>query len=182
MLKTSSGGQDGRSGLASLEKRLVGSEPEDSAVPGPVLKAARFMLAGAAVTVLMGLFQVIVLVADRNGLPSVNGKPPSSTQLAVGVIIVLVEYAIMTWVWVLMARLNRSGKTWARIVASVLFALWTFNIYSVVNSLRAGQVITVADIIYIILVVGMWLAGLGATALLWRSESSAYFRARSAIR
>ena len=79
---------------------------------------------------------------------------------------VLVEYAIMTWVWVLMARLNRSGKTWARIVASVLFALWTFNIYSVVNSLRAGQVITVADIIYIILVVGIWLAGLGAIQLL----------------
>jgi hypothetical protein len=182
MLKTSSGGQNGESGLASLEKRLTGSEPDDSVVPAPVRKAARFMLAGAAVTVLMGLFQVIVLVADRNGLPNVNGKPPSSSQLAVGVVVVLLEYAIMTWIWVLMARLNRAGKTWARVVASVLFALWTLNIYSVINSLRAGQVITVAEIIYIVLVVGMWLAGLGATALLWRSESSAYFRASSAGR
>ena len=128
----------------------------------------------------VSVFAIIVLVADRNGLPNVNGKPPSSSQLAVGVIVVLLEYAIMTWIWVLMARLNRAGKTWARVVASVLFALWTLNIYSVINSLRAGQVLTVADIIYIVLTAGIWLAGLGATALLWRSESSAYFRARSA--
>jgi hypothetical protein len=178
MLKTSSGGQ---SGLADLEKRLTGREPDDSQVPGPVLKAVRFMLAGAAATILLGLFQVIVLLADRNALGSVNGKPPSSAELAEGVVIVLVEYVIMTSLWVLMARLNRSGKTWGRIGASVLFAIWTFNIYSVINSLQGGQVLTVADIIYIILTILMWLAGLGATALLWRSESSVYFKARSAL-
>lgn len=179
MLKTSSGGQNGQV-LAGFEKRLTGSEPDDSTVPSPVRKAARFMLAGSAVTILFGLFQVIVLLADRNALGSVNGKPPTSTELAEGVVIVLVEYVIMAWLWVLMARVNRAGKIWGRIAASVLFALWTLNIYSVINSLRAGQVLTVADILYIILTAGIWVAGLGATALLWRGESSAYFRARSA--
>ena len=182
MLKTSSGGSGGQSGLAGLEKRLTGSEPDDSQVPSPVLKATRCMLAGAVVTIVLGLFQVIVLLADRNALGSVSGKPPSSAELAEGIVIVLIEYVIETSLWVLMARVNRSGKTWGRIVASVLFALWTFNIYSVINSLQSGQVLTVADIIYIILTVVMWLAGLFATALLWRSESSAYFKARSAAR
>jgi hypothetical protein len=182
MLKTSSGGQGGQSALASIEKRLAGSEPDDSAVPGPVRKAVKFMLTGAAVTIVFGLFQVIVLLADRNGLASVSGKPPTSAQLALGVVIVLVEYVIIAGLWVVMARLNRTGKGWGRIAASGLFALWTLNLYSVVNSLRAGQVLTVADILYIILTVCMWVAGLGATALLWRSESSQYFRTRSTVR
>ena len=82
MLKTSSGGSSGQSGLAGLEKRLTGSEPDDSQVPSPVLKATRCMLAGAVVTIVLGLFQVIVLLADRNALGSVSGKPPSSAELA----------------------------------------------------------------------------------------------------
>ena len=54
MLKTSSGGQSGRSALVSLEKRLAGSDPDDSAVPGSVRKSVRFMLGGALVTAVLG--------------------------------------------------------------------------------------------------------------------------------
>ena len=157
-------------------------EPDDAVVPAPVRKAVRFMLAGAAVTVVFAIFDIIVLIAYKNALGNVNGKPPTSGQLAGSIVFVIVEYAIITWVWILMARLNRGGRNWARIAASVLFALWTWNLYSVINSLQGGQVITVAAIIYIILTVGIWVAGLGATALLWRQESTAYFRARSAAR
>ena len=52
MLKTSSGGQSGQLALAELEKRLTGRVPDDSAVPGSVRKAVRFMLAGGAMTTL----------------------------------------------------------------------------------------------------------------------------------
>ena len=38
----------------------------------------------------------------------------------------------------------------------------------------------VVDIVSFVLVVAEWLCGLGAIALLWRAESSAYFKARSA--
>jgi hypothetical protein len=182
MLKTSSGSLSGQSALASLEKRLAGGEPENAAVPATVRKAVRFMLAGAAVTIVMGLFQVIVLLADRNGLTSATGKPPSSSQLAVGVVVVLIEYVIMSGLWVLMARLSLSGKSLGRNVGSLLFALWTWNLYAVINGLHGGQVITVAEIIYIIITIGIWVAGLGATALLWRSESGSYFKARAAAR
>ncbi len=56
MLKTSSDGRSGQSALAGLEKRLTGRVPDDSAVPGPVRKAVRFMLAGGAVTAVVGHF------------------------------------------------------------------------------------------------------------------------------
>jgi nitrogen fixation-related uncharacterized protein len=39
--------------------------------------------------------------------------------------------------------------------------------------------ITVADIIFIVCTVAIWIAGVGAVALLWRSESSAYFKGQS---
>ena len=59
MLKTSSGGRSGQSALAGLEKRLTGRVPDDSVVPRPVRKAVRFMLGGAAVTAVAGLFSLI---------------------------------------------------------------------------------------------------------------------------
>jgi hypothetical protein len=182
MLKTSSGGQGGQSALTGFEKKLTGRDPDDSVVPAPVRKSVRFMLGGAAVTIVSALFQIVVLVADRNALGSVNGSPPSSSEVVEAVVIVLIEYAILTWVWVLMARLNRSGQTWARIAASVLFALSTWNLYSAFNSLQGGEVITVADIIYLVLLIAIWIAGLGAVALLWRPESTLYFKARAAAR
>ena len=46
----------------------------------------------------------------------------------------------------------------------------------------AAKYITVADIIYIVLIFAMWLAGMGAIAMLWRPESSIYFRERTALR
>jgi hypothetical protein len=182
MLKTSSGGQSSQTALAGLEKKLTGRDPDDSAIPPTVRKAVRFMLAGAAVTIVFALFQVIVEIVNRNALDNVGGKPPSSSQLAARLAFVIVGYAIVTWIWVLMARLNRAGLTWARIAASVLFAIVTLELYIVVDSIKAGQVLTVADIIYIVFLVGIWVAGVGAIAMLWRPQSSAYFKARKAER
>ena len=68
---------------------------------------------------------------------------------------------------------------WARIVASVLFAISTFQLYETVDSLHGGQVITAADIIYIIITLASWAVGVGAIAMLWRSDSSAYFQAQT---
>jgi hypothetical protein len=44
------------------------------------------------------------------------------------------------------------------------------------------MVITAADIIYIIFTIGAWAAGVGAIAMLWRSDSTAYFNAQSGSR
>jgi hypothetical protein len=102
--------------------------------------------------------------------------------LAVGIVILIVSYAIYILLWVLMARFNRAGLKWARIVSSVLFAISTWQLYETIDSLHGGEVITAADIIYIVFTIGAWAAGVGAIAMLWRAESTAYFNDHSGSR
>jgi hypothetical protein len=79
------------------------------------------------------------------------------------ILIVILLIGVALWVW--MAWANGNGKNWARIVASVLFALNT--IYLFLSVARAGGSI---------LFVGLgWLLGLGAIILLWRRDSTAFF-------
>ena len=177
MLKTSS---DGQSALASVEKRLAGREPDDSDVPSPVRKAVRFMLGGALVTALSSLFSVVAVLAVPTLLNS--GKQPSSGQITGYVVQTIVLTIVFSGVWILMARANRAGRTWARVVASALFALSTISLYTAVNSLHAGDYIRVVNIVSFVFAVLEWICGLGAIALVWRPESSTYYKSRSAAR
>jgi hypothetical protein len=172
MFKTSTGG---RTAFAGIEKKLTGGTPDDPGVPPAVRKAVKFMFAGAAVTIFICVFQVVVTLIDKN-LIDVNGKPPTSSQLAVAVVILIVSYAVYVALWLLMARFTRAGQNWARIVSSVLFAISTWQLYSTINSIKAGVAITVADVIFILFTVAIWVCGVGAVALLWRAESSRYFK------
>ena len=183
MLKTSSGGQGGQSGhagLETLEKRLAGRDPDDSDVPAPVRKAVRFMLGGALVTVVAGVFTVIATLADPRLIN--NGKQPTSSQLTGDIVQVILLTLVYAALWVLMARMNRAGRGWARIVASVLFAISTYSLYAAVNSLHSGEYVAVVNIISFVLAVAEWICGLGAVALLWRGESGVYFKARAVRR
>ena len=183
MLKTSADDRSGQSAITGLERKLVGRDPADSAIPAPVRRAVRFMLGGGAMTLLVAVFWLIVAFADKNALTDSNGKKLSNGQFAGGVVqVFIVEFLIPTVLWVLMARFNRAGATWARIVASVLCAIDTYLSFGLVNSLRSGQTLTVADIVYIVLTLASWVIGVIAIALLWRGESSVYFRERRAAR
>jgi hypothetical protein len=182
MLKTSSVSRSGQSALAALEKRLTGRVPDDSDVPGPVRKAARFMLAGGALTAIIGIFLLFATIADKNALTDSSGKKLSSGQFTSNVIGTAITYLILVVIWVLMARMNRAGYSWARILASVFCAISTYDAYALVNSLKAGTTITVAGVVYIVFTLALWVVGVIAIALSWRSESSAYYRARSAAR
>jgi hypothetical protein len=179
MLKTSSSSQ---SALAGFEKRLTGSVPDDSAVPGPVRKAVRFMLAGGTATAIVGIFLLIATIADKNALTDSSGKKLSASEFTSGVVGTVITYLILVVIWVLMARFNRDGRNWARILASVLCAISTYDAYTLVNSLSGGQTITVIGVVYIVFTLVIWVIGVIAIAMLWRSESSAYFRARSVAR
>jgi hypothetical protein len=178
MLKTS----PGQTTLAGLEKKLTGSVPDDSDIPGSVRKAVRLMLSGGAVTFVIGVFLVIATVADKNALTDSSGKKISSGELTGSLVYTLVIYLILVAAWVLMARLNRAGRGWARIVASALAIISTIDAYSIINGLRGGQSVTVTDIVYIIGTLAVWIIGVLAVAMLWRTESGAYFKARSAAR
>jgi hypothetical protein len=168
--------------VAGLEKRLTGRVPDDSDVPSPVRKAVRFMLGGGALTAVTGIFLLIATVADKNALTNSSGKKLSSAEFTSNLVGTVITYLILVVIWVLMARMNRSGYNWARILASVFCAISTYDAYSLVNSLKGGTTITVAGIVYIVLTLALWVVGVIAIALIWRSESSAYYRARSAAR
>ncbi len=140
------------------------------------------MLAGGATTAIVGIFLVIATIADKNALTDSSGKKLSSGEFTSGVIGTIVTYVILVALWVLMARLNRSGYSLARLLASFFCAISTWDAYQLVNGLRGGQSVTVIDIVYIIGTLAVWIIGVLAVAMLWRSESSAYFKARSAAR
>lgn len=184
MLKTSSGGrngQNGQSALVGLEKRLTGRDPDDSVIPSPVRRSVRLMLSGAALTLVSGLFWLIVTLADKAAITNSSSGQISNSQFAGSVVeYLLIEFLIPMGIWILMARFNRGGRTWARIVASVLCAIDTYLTYGLINSLKGGVTLTVADIVYIVLTVATWIVGVIAIAMIWRGESSVYFRARSA--
>jgi NADH:ubiquinone oxidoreductase subunit K len=138
------------------------------------------MLGGALITLVAGVFTIIATLADPRLIN--NGKQPTSGALSGDIVQVVLLSLVYCALWVLMARMNRSGQVWARIVASVLFAISTYSLYAAINSLHAGEYLAVVNIISFILAVAEWVCGLGAVALLWRSESSVYFKARSARR
>jgi len=178
MFKSSTGGG---TAFASIETKLSGGSPDDPGLPVTMRKAVRFMLAGAAITAVFAIFEVIATIVDKNSI-DINGKPPTSSELATGIVILIFSYAIYILLWLLMARFNRAGLKWARIVSAVLFAISTWQLYETIDSLHGGEVITVADIIYIVFTVGAWAAGVGAIAMLWRPASTAYFNAQSVSR
>jgi hypothetical protein len=181
MLKTFSG-DSSQTGLAGLEKRLTGRDPDDSVIPGPVRKAVRFMLAGGAVTFIVGLFLIIATIVDKNALTDSSGKKLSNGEFTSGVIGTAITYVILVAIWVLMARMNRAGYAWARILASIFAAISTYDTYYLVNSLTKDQTITVVGIVYIVGTLIIWALGVLSIAFLWRAESSTYIRSRSAAR
>ena len=176
MLNTSTGG------LATLEKKLTGNVPDDSMIPRTVLRGARYMLLGGILTAVVGLFLIIATIIDKNALTGSDGKTLSTGQFASGIVETAVTYVILVAIWVLMARMNRSGYQWARIVASIFCLISSYDAYSLVNSISGGETITVVGIVYIVFDLAIWIVGVLSIAMIWRSESSAYYRSRSAPR
>ena len=175
MFKSSTGGG---TAFAGIETKLSGGAPDDPSLPATMRKAVRFMLAGAALTAGFAVFYIIVTIVDRNSL-TFNGKPPTSSQLDTAIIVLIVSYVVYVLLWVVMARFNRAGMKWARIVASVLFAISTFELYQTIDLLHGGQVITAANVIVIVITVALWGVGVGAIAMLWRPDSTAYYQAQT---
>src|ERR1700722_2058496 len=95
------------------------------------------------------------------------------------IMVLIVSYVVYVLLWVVMARFNRAGMKWARIVASVLFAISTFELYQTIDLLHGGQVITAANVIVIVITVALWGVGVGAIAMLWRPDSTAYYQAQT---
>lgn len=148
-----------------------GQPPERLQAPGPVRLAAIFMYAGAALSVATLVVTIIARGAYRT---AIHQRFPHYTTGQVNalasatIVLTAVTAAIETGLWLLLAWGTRGGRPWARIIGTVLFVLYT--LYAAFFFSRPY-----ASVGYILNVL-IWLAGAGAVFLLWRPESSRYFR------
>jgi|SRR5580704_11555508 hypothetical protein len=152
---------------------------ERGARPPALVNAVRLMWAGAALA-LIGAIVTLAFASKiknavrkaalkSNATAASRGKAVlTSAQIhtlenaTVVVLAVVLIVGVLLWAW--MAWANNRGRNWARIVATVLFALSTISL--IFSFGRAS--------ITIIFVILGWLVGLGATVLLWRKETTAY--------
>jgi hypothetical protein len=138
--------------------------------PRSVMLGVRIMYAGAALTAIGAVISVVGVATGEEALRA-SHKHATLAQLHATqnflITVAVVSGLIEIGAWLLMARANRSGLKWARIVATALFALATWNLIAHIIATA-----TVTNLVYTAL---MWVVGLGAVFFLWQKDSSAYF-------
>ena len=78
------------------------------------------------------------------------------------------------WLW--MARTTSQGRSWARILSTVLFGLATLELLSSLEAIGRNGVVQA------LFTALTWLSGLGAVWMLWRPASSAFFESAKQMR
>jgi hypothetical protein len=101
-------------------------------------------------------------------------KPGLSAARLDGAVHAQIISSIAIWLitiafWVVMARTNQAGRGWARTVATVLCAVSTLSFVE--------ALLQPASLLSKLVFAPLWLAGVAATVLLWRPDTSAYIRA-----
>jgi hypothetical protein len=147
-------------------------EPMRREPPESVLTAVKLMYAGAIVSALslvVGLVTIGSLHTQlRRAYPNVTASQLHTIEVATVVFIVIFGLiGVGLWIW--MAVANKRGGNWARITATVFFGL---NTVSLLVGLARPQ--AVASRLVGLLI---WLIGLGAIIMLWRRESTEFFKA-----
>jgi hypothetical protein len=146
-------------------------EPERPPAPPSVLNAVKLMYAGAAVSTV----SLVISLVDISGTKAAIRKArPSLTATQVNqlntfiITLAIVSGVIGIALWLWMAKANGQGRNWARILSSVLFGLATLDMFGVLSQPR-----TLLGLVFPALT---WLIGLGAVILLWRKDSTAFFK------
>jgi hypothetical protein len=149
---------------------MAGYEPEPVERPRPVALAVRLMLVGAVLSAIGALFTLTQIDEIRDTIEDDNpsfsaSEVDTAVNVAVGSTVVVGLIAVGLWVW--MAIKNGEGRSWARVVASVLGGL---NIAFTLLGF-AGE--TTALSVFFSLV-SLVLAGV-ILYLLYRPESTRYY-------
>jgi hypothetical protein len=149
-----------------LPETPVRAEP-----PSSVQTAVRLMYAGAIISGISFILGLVTIGSVRHTLekdyPSYSASKISSLVNA-EIVIVVVAGIIGVGLWLWMAWANKRGKNWARITGTVFFGLYTLDLIFVAARAASG-ISTVFAIV-------TWLVGLGATIMLWRRDSTAFFK------
>jgi hypothetical protein len=163
-------------GAEPPEPALATTPP--SIIPPSINRAVRVMYVGAAASVIGIIVDLTTYSSLQNALAkrkNKNGQLLTHAQVVnlahVEVVAFVVGGLIAAGLWIWMARGSRAGKSWARTVSTVLFAISTIAAFV---SIGGGALAAVdATRIYGFVV---WIIGLVAIVLLWQRASSDYFK------
>lgn len=156
--------------LTSGGQGAVADKPQ---APQSVLNAVKLMYAGAVVSGISVILQFNTIAVARSTL---RKEHPNYTAAHVHQLVVVAVTqvtfvgVISIGLWIVMARTNLAGRGWARMAASVLFALNTINLIESVR-VYGVQISQIPNAL-------IWLIGLAAVVFLWRQESSDFFQPR----
>lgn len=150
--------------------------------PPSIRLAVRLMYVGAVLSVL----EIVIAWTTRNQLHDrivdslrntdrtlTAHQVDSLVTVSLAVATVLGLAGVGLWIW--MATENGAGRSWARVVATVLGGLNVLSLLTTVGAGRSSAVSTVASLVSLVLSVVI-------LVLLWRRESGEFYRARSAGR
>jgi hypothetical protein len=163
------------------------SSPQQSGQPGAavrpplpqsVARAVQVMYVGALAS-LVGIIIDLLLrhslrtyIADhvtRNGKKLTAAQVTSTYHVELAALVIVGVISIGLWIW--LAQSSKAGKSWARIVATVFFAIDTIGAFVGLasNALGGGGVTRIYGFV-------VWIIGLAAIVLLWQRASSDYFK------
>ena len=139
--------------------------------PPSVVNAVKLMYIGAAVSTV----SLIVAFIDISGTKAaIKRARPDLTATQVNqlntfiITLAIVSGLIGIALWLWMARANGQGKNWARVVSTVLFGLATLDLIGVFSQPK-----TAIGLVFPVLT---WLVGAATIWLLWRPDSTAFFK------
>jgi hypothetical protein len=139
--------------------------------PPSVVNAVKLMYIGAAVSTVSLIVSFVDIsgtkAAIRRARPDLTATQVNQLNtfiIALAVVSGLIGIAL--WLW--MAWANGQGKNWARIVSTVLFGLATLDLVGVFSEPK-----TAIGLVFPVLT---WLVGAATIWLLWRPDSTAFFK------
>ena len=143
------------------------------AAPPSVIRAVRVMYAGAVLSLVGIVINLVTFTSLRSAIGKANpaltaAQVNSAEHVAIGISIAGGLIGAALWLW--MAQSCRAGKGLARVVSTVFFGIDTLSVLVGSAAAQGGGL----SRIYMILV---WVIGLIAIVLLWQRSSSEYFRA-----
>lgn len=147
--------------------------------PSSIRTAVRLMFVGAAVSLISLVISIATLGSLKDDIrdelvkddPNVSQSTIDAAYgVTIGIAVVLGTIGVLLWLW--MAWKNGQGRSWARVVATVLGALnviFTLLSFTSANAEPVVQVFSAINLVLAVLIL----------VLLWRKDSTEFYNARS---
>ena len=147
-------------------------------LPAPLATAVKLMYAGAAIAVLSALSNLLMRDAIHDAIVKANETATkklspadidtaTTSAMTFGLIFGLIGAGL----WVLTAQLNKRGKKWARVMATIFAVL---SVLSLANTVAADVPLLIKALSLVSTIVGV-----AAAVLLWAKANNPYYEQNS---